>query len=167
MTDDTKTVLPDQGEIRPKQSSPKRKSSTAKGAAALLAQMRSKEEEAKLDKEIEIDTENDWYVVCHRCDGPAIFLTKHSETGFIPPETWFANYKNADQPYYNSNVMCQCCRKTITAKMHQDGTIEIHPRMIRSPQDQEKRLAEANLERRRIEAMAKAKISVMDGEVIE
>lgn len=165
MTDDTNKAGADKAPKPKRQSSPKRKDTTSKGAQQLLAQMESHKEEVKLEIELDRDFENDWYLECHHCSKPAIFITHNDGTGRVKPNHWFASYKEATQPYYSQRLMCQCCHQQVTAQMNHDGSLTLQARLIRSPQDQAKKQAEADLERSKHASMAKAKFATVDAEV--
>lgn len=158
MNDDTKGKGPTKA-TTPKQSK-------LPDARRQLAEMKAKEEELRLEREMEKYAGQDWFVRCRRCNGVAVFLTRHPKGGVIESDMWYSDYRDLDTKYIADHIPCQECAK------HQDvhfprgirGPWVIQERFVQSMYDIEKRQLKAERERTEHRAMQVAKVSIMEGE---
>lgn len=74
------------------------------GRAAFALVEEQREREAA--KRVQVRKDVMYYVLCHRCGGPGIWMTKR---GLIGANDWWSNYKPRGVPWPSKDVWCQCC----------------------------------------------------------
>jgi len=145
--------------------SPKRGSSDE--AKRRLAELQVVVEEVKLEERLETIDADDWFVRCKSCNGPAVFLTRHPQSGLIGTDMWYSAYRSLEDRYITNVINCQSCGARIPAVFPR-GERErwrINVRHIQSFKDMERRQKIADAQRQEYQNMKVAKLTVMDREM--
>ncbi len=75
----------------------------ATAAFTMMEEMRQKEADRRADEKKDVM----WYVRCHVCGGPGIWLYKKESD--MRPEHWAASYKPLGVMWPSKTIWCQCC----------------------------------------------------------
>lgn len=158
MSDDTGT----QGPIKvhaPKQSK-------KPDARRQLADLKAKDEERRLEQDMEKYADHEWFVRCRHCNGVAVFLTKYPLGGRVKSDMWYADYRALGEKYIADRIPCQECEVPLGVEFPDGihGSWLIQSRWIQSIGDMEKRKRVADRQRSEAKAMQVAKVSIMESD---
>ena len=160
MQDDTKPVPPTKGQGRTQS---KKKGPSSQDARTKLAELKAKEELAKLEQQMEELDGHEWFVRCRSCHGVGVFLTRHPQGRSIQSDEWFSDYKGVDDKYITSEVNCQECGRSLQVSFPggvQGGFLP-NPRYVQSIKDIEAKRAAAELERKQQNSLSLARMSMV------